>query len=525
MKFDGCIGYWVGIELDYLVYIWRGCRKMVKQEIVVYGVGAHLGDMLTWYPEMAECIVRVVDKDKRKQGKRYGGLSCVVEKPAVLRTMPEGSIIAVSALRYFDEIVKEVKVLNPGLHCQTLDEIWKSIRSGCQVLEVEDSLSALEKAMARARMKIVSAVTSDETLQTLCSPEVVGLGTLTKRLSKHWRLNQEMEQFCVDMHDYAAFFHANERVYLYGAGYLAKEFMQAAALAGLRPSGLLVSKGHRRQAFLAGLAVLEISEANLDEEKDGILLAVSDENSRNRILEEIRLCFGERIKVCCLRTKAIANKSWKPSPFFGGYTELDALGTQMKTDKCHEGHNFLSKYEFFLHSWRDKKFCLMELGVFNGSSLMMWSRYFAQAKCIGVDIEARCRAYAGGNREVVIADLGEEENLLQLAKMEPDVVIDDASHLWSHQIKALIYLWPVLPHGGIYICEDIHTAYYSEYDDAIMSGYDFLAAIARIVANKYFPRKDKCWSGSMSLDREAEAVAASVELISFLGGSCVMVKR
>ena len=94
---------------------------MVKQEIVVYGVGAHLGDMLTWYPEMAECIVRVVDKDKRKQGKRYGGLSCVVEKPAVLRTMPEGSIIAVSALRYFDEIVKEVKVLNPGLHCQTLD--------------------------------------------------------------------------------------------------------------------------------------------------------------------------------------------------------------------------------------------------------------------------------------------------------------------------------------------------------------------------------------------------------------------
>lgn len=54
-----------------------------------------------------------------------------------------------------------------------------------------------------------------------------------------------------------------------------------------------------------------------------------------------------------------------------------------------------------------------------------------------------------------------------------------------------------------------------------MSGYDFLAVIARIVAKKHFPRKDKCWSGVMSLDREAEAIATSVELDFLSGGAAV----
>jgi hypothetical protein len=45
-----------------------------------------------------------------------------------------------------------------------------------------------------------------------------------------------------------------------------------------------------------------------------------------------------------------------------------------------------------------------------------------------------------------------------------DVVIDDGSHIVPHQMAALDFLFPLVSEGGIYMCEDLQTNYWSEFE-------------------------------------------------------------
>ena len=44
-----------------------------------------------------------------------------------------------------------------------------------------------------------------------------------------------------------------------------------------------------------------------------------------------------------------------------------------------------------------------------------------------------------------------------------DVVVDDGSHIWTHQIATFEFLYPRLSATGTYICEDVHTSYWPEF--------------------------------------------------------------
>ena len=46
---------------------------------------------------------------------------------------------------------------------------------------------------------------------------------------------------------------------------------------------------------------------------------------------------------------------------------------------------------------------------------------------------------------------------------EPDIIIDDGSHLNEHVIKTFQILFPKLKNGGIYVIEDTQTAYWPDY--------------------------------------------------------------
>lgn len=112
-----------------------GCVKKMNRKgelpkggLIVYGVGAHLNDMLTWHKDLAERIIRVIDKDTTKIGKKASGVACKVESPEVLEALPAGSLVVVSALRYYDEVVKELHELNPGLVCTDIDRAYISLK-------------------------------------------------------------------------------------------------------------------------------------------------------------------------------------------------------------------------------------------------------------------------------------------------------------------------------------------------------------------------------------------------------------
>ncbi|MDL2227079.1 class I SAM-dependent methyltransferase [Deltaproteobacteria bacterium OttesenSCG-928-M10] len=141
---------------------------------------------------------------------------------------------------------------------------------------------------------------------------------------------------------------------------------------------------------------------------------------------------------------------------------LEAIGHKHQTDKSGRtpgGHDYLRKYEFFLRPLRHKQFTLLELGIFKGASLSTWAEYFSGARIVGVDIEPETRVFAGGRVEIIIGDLSRTDFLRSLNDLNAKVIIDDASHWWPDQLRALFVLYPALMSGGIYIVEDIHTSF------------------------------------------------------------------
>lgn len=202
---------------------------------------------------------------------------------------------------------------------------------------------------------------------------------------------------------------------------------------------------------------------------------------------------------------------------------LSALGLRYGTDKNFYGHNYLDKYELLLRPLRDKVFTLLELGVFNGGSEKMWQEYFPLAQIVGVDIEERCRSYEDQRIRIEIMDLGEKENLEVLKRYQPTVIIDDASHIWSHQILALFTLFHALPSGGIYILEDMETSLNADLFPGYEGGspvdaYSVCERIARVTASK---RPD---TGDLYA-AEITAIGMATEFVGTMKGACVFVKR
>ena len=186
-------------------------------------------------------------------------------------------------------------------------------------------------------------------------------------------------------------------------------------------------------------------------------------------------------------------------------------------------HNYLDKYEFVLRSFRDQPIRLLELGVFQGASLRMWKTYFPRGEIFGVDIGEDVGKYEEERIYIIQADLSNAAQLTRLAEIQPQIIIDDASHIVSHQILALFTLFEILPHGGVYIVEDLETSLNPEqfedaYRDLPLNAYDVCARIARVTARKV-PDDDSIYADQIN------RIGMAAELVSIMMGSVVLIKR
>lgn len=96
----------------------------------------------------------------------------------------------------------------------------------------------------------------------------------------------------------------------------------------------------------------------------------------------------------------------------------------------------------------------------------MWRRYFGPlARIVTLDIRPECSAFADQQVSVRIGDQSDVEFLQSVIAEfgEPDIIIDDGSHIMSHIQTAFSYLYPKMSRIGIYMVEDLHTAYWDEY--------------------------------------------------------------
>jgi cephalosporin hydroxylase len=122
-------------------------------------------------------------------------------------------------------------------------------------------------------------------------------------------------------------------------------------------------------------------------------------------------------------------------------------------------------YERHLRKFRGQPVNLVEVGVQKGGSLEMWSDYFGGgATIIGIDVDPECAnlKYDVKNINVLIGDQSSAEfwdTFFQSHQTPIDIFIDDGGHYMDQQILTFEKVFPRMPVGSIYICEDVHTSY------------------------------------------------------------------
>jgi hypothetical protein len=143
----------------------------------------------------------------------------------------------------------------------------------------------------------------------------------------------------------------------------------------------------------------------------------------------------------------------------GGKMTLDEIGIRFETDKSSKHHNYLQFYEQFFSGRRNDEIKFLEIGIFQGASLKTWQEYFPNARIVGVDIRPETRKFASERTVIEIVDQSNIDQLVRLGvKHGPfDIVVEDGSHRWEHQITSLRTLFPFVREGGLYIIEDLQT--------------------------------------------------------------------
>jgi len=112
---------------------------------------------------------------------------------------------------------------------------------------------------------------------------------------------------------------------------------------------------------------------------------------------------------------------------------------------------------------------LLEIGVSGGGSLQVWKKFLGPyARIVGIDINQESQ-FAEDQIDVRIGsqtDTGFLQSILDEFGT-PDVVIDDGSHVASHQAISFEYLYPRIDRAGVYAVEDLHTAYWEDNEGGL----------------------------------------------------------
>jgi len=156
---------------------------------------------------------------------------------------------------------------------------------------------------------------------------------------------------------------------------------------------------------------------------------------------------------------------------------LTRLAIKHGTDKW--GPHFYTPlyHELFCHL-RERPIRLLEIGVggydlktSGGASLAMWADYFANGQITGIDIaekrltlDARVKVFRGSQDDsAFLKKICDERGPF-------DIVIDDGSHVPKHVVASFHILFPTLKDRGIYVIEDVQTAFWPKFGGSTMHG-------------------------------------------------------
>lgn len=104
---------------------------------------------------------------------------------------------------------------------------------------------------------------------------------------------------------------------------------------------------------------------------------------------------------------------------------------------------------------------VLKIGVKGGGSTAFWKALFPSATVVGLDLKLRW--LPGLSEDGVIHLQGDQTDVGRLREIADqygpfDLIIDDGSHVASHQVTTIRTLLPRVHPGGFYVIEDIHAS-------------------------------------------------------------------
>ena len=160
----------------------------------------------------------------------------------------------------------------------------------------------------------------------------------------------------------------------------------------------------------------------------------------------------------------------------------DFLTNQGKV--IHKWEHYFPAYERHFSPWRGKSLTFIEIGVARGGSLGMWRRYFGPlATVVGLDIDPRCGVHEGEGSFVRIGDQSDPAFLNAIIEEfgVPDVVLDDGSHKMNDIWASFTHLYPTIPKNGVYMVEDLHTAYWADFGGGLGEPSSFINRAKQLI--------------------------------------------
>lgn len=147
----------------------------------------------------------------------------------------------------------------------------------------------------------------------------------------------------------------------------------------------------------------------------------------------------------------------------------------LDTDK-EKQHKYCSYfYDTAFTDYKDSATDILEIGCWNGGSLVLWNHYFPNANILGLDIEERNikKTIAGLNRiSFMKSDAYDVNTISSLGQF--DIIIDDGPHTFETQLKFVKEYSKKLKPGGILVVEDIlQLGFCSDFEKVVPENMKF----------------------------------------------------
>lgn len=143
-------------------------------------------------------------------------------------------------------------------------------------------------------------------------------------------------------------------------------------------------------------------------------------------------------------------------------TSLHDLALKYRLDKAYEHKYTLDFYPTHLKGIRQSAKLVIEIGIWNGGSLRMWSDYFTDANLIGADIDLSKIDAPIPRCNLRYVDQSKPPDLKTAFYDVPpntaDVIIEDGMHSARCQQTCFGVMFDYLRPGGRYIIEDLQTS-------------------------------------------------------------------